>query len=164
MNTSVRGPYLGCVPSNDWTQPFVELFLENASTALVGTSINVLDGPHPHLLPGDRVKPVHPHVQSMFFAVHQACLRLLLSKRAFRVQPADTMTSIIGRIEIGMSHIVLANGWNIDCLLPGYRGLDYRSVKANPNPSGTDPYWPGTYFGKRIHREDVVFFKTNRGL
>ena len=74
------------------------------------------------------------------------------------------MTSIIGRIEVGMSYAVLANGWNIDCILSGYRGIDYRAITNNPNPSGEDPCWPGTYFNTSILPEDVIFFKTNRGL
>ena len=164
INTSVCGPYLERVPSKDWTQPFINLFLEDASTALVGTSINVFKGGHPHLLPGDRKKRLHPHVQSMFFCLKHESLQFLLGKHTFHVEKSDTMRSIIGRIEIGMSYTILSNGWNINCVLPGYRGLDYRNIRSNPNPSGSDPYLRGSYFGKTIQREDVIFFKTNRNL
>ena len=169
LNTSVRGPYLDLVPSGDWTQPFIDLLKKNADTKLVGTSINVLDSWSadwrlPYLLLGDQEKALHPHVQSMFFAVDKECLRFLRSKNTFSVGPSDTMASIIGRIEIGMSYNVLANGWNIDCVLPGYTGLDYRTMTSNPNPSSTDPYNLNTYFYTTIKPADVIFFKTNRGL
>ena len=169
INTSVRGPFLGSLQTNDWTRPFIDLFLANTSTKLVGVSINVYsDDEHAditqYLLPGDKKKLLHPHVQSMFFGLDRESLAFLFGEEAFRVHKDDIFESIVGRLEIGMSYRILANGWNIDCLLQGYKGLDYRRIQSNPNPSGTDPWWPNAYFGRSITRDEAVFFKANRGI
>ena len=169
INTSIRGPFLGRLQNNDWTRPFIDLFLANTATKLVGVSINVFGATeHPdimeYLLPGDKAKALHPHVQSMFFALDRESLAWLLEENAFAVYKDDFFQSIVGRIEVGMSYRILSRGWNIDCLLENYRGRDYRCIDSNPNPSGTDPWWPDAYFGRDIVPDEAVFFKANRGV
>ena len=63
-----------------------------------------------------------------------------------------------------MSQLILDNGWNFNCLLSKYRGIDYRLLERDINPTSRngDPYWPGAYFGETIRPEEVVFFKINR--
>jgi len=169
LNTSVCGPYFlvaadGAV--RDWTRPFLDMFEEDASVKLVGTSINVLMQSIPFLLPKDAAKPLHPHVQSMFFAVDREALAFLCGLDFFIAAQHMNFLEVVAQLEVGMSYLILENGWNINCLLPGYRGLDYRTLTHQPNPAtgrtGGDPYYPGAYFGKTILPSDVIFYKNTR--
>ena len=166
LNTSVRGPFLPEGKESDWTESFIDIFKEDPSVKLVGTSINVLDSRIPFLLPGDAKKPLHPHVQSMFFVLDREALDFLRREGFFALAKEGTMSFLqaIARFEVGMSFLILENGWNISCLLPGYRGLDYRSIASQPNPSSKhgDPYFKNAYFGKTILPTDVIFYKNNR--
>jgi lipopolysaccharide biosynthesis protein len=164
LNTSVCGPYYE--RGADWTQPFLAMFKEDKDVKLVGTTINVLPQKISHLLPGDDVKRYHPHVQSMMFVVDRESLAFLHTRRAFRVTSTMTFAEIIGNIEVGISYLILKNGWNINCLLAGYRGLDYRKIDLQPNTASErtsgDPYYIGSYYDKTILPTDVIFFKNNR--
>lgn len=73
---------------------------------------------------------------------------------------------VIDQKEVGLSSLVLKDGYNISCILPEYRGKDYRKINYNIDSSTNntcgDPYFPNCYFGRTIKPIDVVFFKTNR--
>ncbi|NDG31198.1 hypothetical protein EB118_14150 [bacterium] len=162
MNASVRGPY----PKNiDWFKRFKELFTPN--TKLVGTTINI----HTNYCDSNQQLFKHngpyTHIQSMFFAMDKQCFEFLKHKRFFEsCNQYLTKNDIISNKEIMMSQLVLNNGWNINCILKGYRDKDYRTVQTNFNTSSEkhygDPYYVGNYFGNTIQPEQVVFFKTNR--
>ena len=171
LNASVCGPYEGVhykkkCTGGDWTLPFIAMFEEDASVKLVGTSINVMTDKMPHLLPGDAAKRFHPHVQSMFFVVDRESLAFLRRNDVFNVPSSMPMHEIVAKREVGMSFLVLDHGWNINCLLPGYRGLDYRSIDHQPNAASSrrhgDPYYVGNYFGNTIRPHDVIFLKNTR--
>lgn len=164
LNTSVRGPYGN---HKDWTLPFLELLVGDVK--LVGTSINIYDGETnaeyiSKLLPEDATKTEHPHVQSMFFMVDKQALAYLISEEFFLYDDTLTFADVIGSKELGLSHLILKNGWNINCLLKEYQGLDYRTIKADINPTshGGDPYFKDAYFGRTIMPKEVVFFKNAR--
>lgn len=68
-----------------------------------------------------------------------------------------------------MSDIVLARGWNISCLVPEYRGRDYRTLTAPFNRAADgyrgDVVFPGNVCcGRDLHPYEAVFIKTNRGV
>lgn len=165
MNTSVRGPYEDRHEPSDWFDRFKILFTKD--TKLVGTSINI----HTYFSL-DNIKLFkhngpYTHVQSMFFAMDRECFDFLKMSNFF--EPCDryrTKNDIIRNKEIMMSQLVLRNGWNINCILDGYRGKDYRVINTNFNASSErdygDPYLVGNYFGDTIRPEQVVFYKTNR--
>ena len=71
---------------------------------------------------------------------------------------------LIANKEIGLSQIALNKGWNINCILPKYRDLDYRTLDKDINKASRDgdPYLENSYFGKTIDKYDVIFFKINR--
>jgi len=153
INTSVCGPY----GVKEWTKPFLELF--NDDVKVVGTTINI-----------DTIDKniIKPHVQSMFFCIPYDYLQYLNNIDFFNEETINnyTMKELIDNKEVMLSTIALKNNWNINCILDKYKGLDYRIVDSDINPTSIygDPYYKNGYFGKSIKKEDVIFFKNNRGL
>ena len=41
--------------------------------------------------------------------------------------------------ELGLTQLILANGWNINSILEKYRDQDYRTLQTNINTTGEDP-------------------------
>ncbi|PNH06387.1 hypothetical protein TSOC_007247 [Tetrabaena socialis] len=164
MNTSVVGPILH--GATDWTRPFLALFDEN--TKLVGTSINIQKNLPPltlYLREDKKHVSLMPHVQSMFFALDRDGFAFLYRSGFFAEEVTNKpFQEVIVTKEIGMSLRILDNGWNINCLLPPYRGLDYRTLTADINPTSYngDPYYTGAYFGQNIQPEQVIFYKNTR--
>ena len=167
INASVRGPF--GPRGMDWlvrlTAP-----LSDPGIVLAGTSINILN-PDTHIGRLASTAFGHPgpfpHVQTTAYALRADTLRFLLDDGFY--DTCDTPMGkfdIITRYEVGLSQGLLKRGGNIACLLDLYRGLDYRGMTRNFNwaaPCG-DPLYPGRYFGRSVHPEDVMFLKTGRGL
>lgn len=161
INTSVRGPLLGEGEDPDWTSRFIGLL--GGDTRMAGTSINI------HTDNLERFfgkKNVYSHVQSMFFVMDDVVFSLLEEQDFFNEDEINGMDlqSVIYHKEVGLSQIVLGQGWNINSILPEYKGLDYRVLDHDINPTSLsgDPYYPGAYFGGTIDPSRVIFFKNNR--
>lgn len=170
INTSVKGPYLENRINKDWTIPFIELFNKD-DIKVVGTSINIFspcDSDRKILkkLYGD--KTVYSHVQSMFFCIKDDYLEFLKNEGFFNCEETNSMNmnTIIIRKEVGISQIALNNGWNINCILQKYKGLDYRNIYSDINNTSLsgDPYIKNGYFSNSIDKNEVIFFKNNRGF
>jgi hypothetical protein len=174
INTSVRGPFL---PNDQrksirWTEPFIKLL--SGDVKLVGTSINILNITDPEiqksisldLLVEKGYTPPFIHVQSQVFLLNKESLQFLISKQFFNQTNETDFIKFIALREVLMSQLILKNGWNINCILPKYQGLDYRIIKndINSNSVDGDPYYPNAYFGGDIKPYDVIFIKTNRGV
>jgi hypothetical protein len=167
INTSVLGPF-NKNKNKPWTSYFIELFNENVK--IVGTSINIykknkvgkynLESIYKH-------KGPYSHVQTMFFAIDYDYLKYLKNIDFFNEKQINKMNdfnSVIAYKEIYLSQIALYNGWNINCILPQYKNLDYKIIKKDINEysKNGDPYYKNSFFGNTIHKEDVLFFKINR--
>lgn len=174
INTSVRGPFLPLKQRNTkWTDIFISLLTNDVK--LVGTSINILNAPNhknyvndPYfdILINKGFKPPFSHVQSQFFLLDKDALQFLISKQFFN-QPSETdFEKFIILREVVMSQLILKNGWNINCVLPKYKDLDYRKITEDINPTSVsgDSIHPNAYFGGDIKPYDVIFIKTNRGV
>jgi hypothetical protein len=174
INTSVRGPFL---PPNErhsirWTEPFLQLL--TGDVKLVGTSINILNAIDPEiqksmsleLLLEKGYTPPFIHVQSQLFLLNKESLNFLISKQFFNQTNETNFNAFVALREVLMSQLILKNGWNINCILPKYQGLDYRKIKndINSNSVNSDPYYPNAYFGQSIRPYDVIFIKTNRNV
>jgi len=168
INTSVCGPYLKD-PSKKWIDPFLELL--NNDTKLVGTSINIFSKnliENKYNLKNIYQKDApYTHVQSMFFCIDNEALQFLKNVNFFDEKEINNSTNIkyvIAHKEIGMSQLLLKNNWNINCILPKYKNIDYRKVKKDINYTSLngDPYYKNRYFGNTIDKYDVIFFKNNR--
>ncbi len=167
-NTSVKGPFLPpSMSCKKWTEPFLNLLKDDVK--IVGTTINVLNGPYfDHL----NSKYLHnkrraiPSIQSMMFVIDKQCFDFLNKKDFFNFEEICRLSfeELIAYKEVNLSILILDNGWNIDCIAPKYQGKDYRLIDQDFNPTSRsgDPVYPGAYFGATLHPYDVIFFKTNR--
>jgi hypothetical protein len=102
----------------------------------------------------------------MFFAIDREYFVYLTECQFFKEDElADkSFDYLVAHKEIGLSQIAISKGWNINCILQGYRGLDYRKITRDLNPTSQkgDPYYPGAFFGATIERSDVIFYKKYR--
>jgi hypothetical protein len=174
INTSVRGPFIHEKERLHvkWTDPFIKLFKKDV--ALVGTTINILEVTDPHIIKSMYLDLLiekgftspFTHVQSQFFVFNKKSLKFLIDKKFFEQTSEQNFIKFIALREVLMSQLILKNGWNINCMLPKYQGLDYRKVEHDINKTSVDgdPYYPGAYFGNSIEPYDVMFIKTNRNV
>ena len=101
------------------------------------------------------------------FCMTPELLKSLQDAHFFDEEEMNQMTDIeqvVAKKEIGMSQHVLQKKWNLNCLLPQYRGRDYVNLRNEVNYSshGGDPWYKNAYFGKTISSEESMFMKTNR--
>ena len=165
MNTSVKGPYLKENTNKDWTIPFIELF-NSDNIKIVGTTINIWTIRNESLISLYGKKDVYTHVQSMFFCLKKEYLDFLLKKGFFNYKETCKLdfNELIQAKEISLSQVALNKNWNINCILPRYRNLNYLNINKDINPSSTngDPYYKNGYFYNTIDPYDVIFFKNTR--
>jgi hypothetical protein len=112
-------------------------------------------------------KSPYSHVQTMFFVINYDYLKYLKNIDFFnekQINKINDFNYIIAYKEIGLSQIALLNGWDINCILPPYKNIDYKTIQTDINQysKNGDPYYKNSYFGKNIQKEDVLFFKINR--
>src|SRR3546814_588136 len=111
---------------------------------------------------------VHPHVQSMIWAVDAVGLQVLQESPAF-VCDDDwyDRSAFIQNHEMGISREILEAGYNIGSLLMDQQGVDFRDRKSwhcNGRP-GRDVWDEGEYLpGIDVHQLETLFFKTNRHI
>ncbi len=160
LNSSVRGPYLD--KNKNWLVEYLKLF-NTRDVKLVGSSINILNYYNHAVAEIYKHNGPYTHVQSMFFILNKEGFEFLKNIQFFN-KTYDNFNEVIIYKEIGMSQLILKNNWNINCILSKYRDYDYRKVKQNFNPTGSDPYLNNTYFGKTIKPHEVIFYKNNRNL
>ena len=167
INSSVRGPYLPAYTQQSWTQVFLNQM--GSDIGMVGTSICTLKENFRHSINyQERFGGVPPysHVQTMAYVLRRSVLEKLIETGFYQEDRDSTKTLAIENYEIHLSQLVLAQGWNLRCLLPELNHIDYRKPHQNPNPSSTvgDPNEVLGYFGRSIHPYEGVFVKTNRNL
>jgi len=141
--------------TTNWVDAFTSLLKGNVK--LVGPTINLLP----------KNDQVQPHVQSYCFAIDNECM-LFLTKEGLFSPSYTSIYDVIDHQELGLSALVLKNGWNIDCFVAEYRNRDYHNV-TNFNPKANSQFgdilFPGKLcFGRDIHPYEVMFIKTERGL
>ena len=166
INTSVLGPFI-TNKNKKWTDYFIELF--NKNVKVVGTSINIYrkyNVQNYNLINMYGKKKVFSHIQSMFFCIDNEYFNYLQNIHFFHEEELNNkdFNYIIAYKEVGLSQIALNNNWNINCLLPKYKNLDYRRLNYDINITSRngDPYYDKSYFGQNIKKEDVIFYKNNR--
>lgn len=160
INSSVKGPYTKGLRS-PWQRSLTDMI--QGDTKLVGTTINIFTTRN-DVLEGMGLSPPYSHVQTQVFAMDRECLVFLKDKVFTDHDPNDSFHSVIYKKEVGMSQHVLRNNWNISCLAPKYRGLDYRKLKEDINPTSRegDANYVGAYFGRSLRPDELLFIKTNR--
>jgi hypothetical protein len=161
INSSVRGPY---IENGVWLNEFIKLFETGPDVKMVGTTIHIYE--NNSLIPFLGKGPYN-HVQSMFFILNNDSYQYLSDVGFFDDEESLNQETCVWNIviqkELKIGQILLKHGWNINCLLPKYRDLDYRTLAYNINTS-SDPCFPNSYFGKTIQPHDVIFYKLYRFL
>ena len=163
LNSSVRGPFIPTYSLKymRWYQGYIDLLKNDVK--LVGSTICLLP-------PNSYWNPQNPNlcpcVQTYVFAMDNDCVNFLLST-GFWEKSYNTVTLVSIYQERLLSILVLANGWNISCLIPEYQNRNYKNLKNNFNPTTNsigDIALNGlnTCFGRTIHPYEVLFMKNNR--
>lgn len=112
-NSSIVGPFLDSSFTGKWTDIYINNLINNCK--LFGSTINTIYDPH-----------LFAHVQSYIFSMDLETLQFLIDEEIFTTRKyAKTLTDEIISKEILMSRKVLDNGWNIGCLLPSYKNVDF---------------------------------------
>lgn len=156
LNSSVIGPYLNLQDTAPWPEKLFSLL--TGDVRLAGTTINA------HC---DWVRQMKgrliPHVQSMTFAMDRNTVELLISTGIFSSKyETDFHKTILNR-EVQMSQDIFNAGGNIACLMPCYKGRDFRKPPTPSGPTYGDINRPGDISKYFKNPQEALFIKGNRG-
>eukprot|EP00884_Botryococcus_braunii_P008291 jgi/Botrbrau1/17463/Bobra.0054s0050.1 len=153
LNSSVRGPFLPSYVRGrlHWTTPFTERL--RGAVKLVGSTINC---------GGAYLHAPTPHVQSYISATDVEGLAILLEEGVFACR--SELGEVVVKGELAASTVILAAGYNIDCLLLRYQGLDWREAGAQHCNEQLNPIQEGLYDGISINPLEVMFVKVKRAM
>ena len=163
INSSVEGPHIPENSNKNWLELFLELF-NNKDVKMVGSTINILEIDVFNLINFEFELP-YTHIQSMFFILDKEAMTYLNNKHFFNEQKINKMNHIVQMIihyEITLSQLILKNNWNINCIVPYYKNLDYRKVKKNINKTDYDVLYKNAFFGRTLLPTEVIFYKKYR--
>ncbi len=167
VNSSVRGPFVPDIGTRAWTEIFTGPL--SSGVKLVGSTINILDPQSPYV---SAFKTQYnfdgpfSHVQTMAFCMDKEALLHLIDYGFFGRPIGASKDDAIIHYELLLSQLILRKGWNISCVVPEYRAIDYRKEHVDVNPTSVhgDPCYPGAYFGRTLRPAELIFVKTNRSL
>ena len=167
INSSVRGPYIPSYLSENWTECFTKLLINDVG--LSGSVINIL--PEKSSLTKfykNKFGGSEPfsHIESMVYAMPREVILYLIKNKFYDIIHTLTKDEAIRDYEIRLSQLILAGGWNMKCILPEYNVIDYRGAHHEVNPTSTngDPVWNFSYFGRTPHPFELIFIKSARSL
>ena len=157
VNSSVSGPYLSPDFKGKWTDFFINGLNDNVK--LFGSTIN---------------RDFYPHVQTYIFSLNKETLEYLIKWNIFSLtNHYDTLWDTVMMKEICMSNMIILNKWNIGCLVPYYKNVDFVKLINNEEIeknminghlySNADIMYNEFY---KIHwiETDIIFFKGNRDI
>jgi hypothetical protein len=168
VNSSVRGPYLPGYAHNRWVDAFLDRLCGDVH--LVGASINILPADSPHSERFSAIfkyAPPFVHVQTTAYALSAAGVSYLKSIGFYDVDKTLSKKEVISYYELRMSQEIINYGWNINCFIPVYDGLDYRkSSFPFPNFSSRngDVLLKNGYYGRTLSPAEAMFVKVNRDM
>ncbi len=121
VNSSVLGPFLPLYYRGRWTDIYINGLEGNIK--LFGSTINT--NTFENLL-------LYPHVQSYIFSVEKSTLEYLIECEIFsNSNISNTYYGAIINKEVEMSRKIIEKGWNIGCLMPQYKGIDFSFSEKN---------------------------------
>jgi hypothetical protein len=153
VNSSVMGPFLPPGFPGRWTDIYLNGLVGNVK--LFGSTINGMESPE-----------TNAHVQSYIFSMDKEALEYLMACEIFSVTNyAKTFNDAIVTKEILMSRKLIENGWNIGCLMPQYRGVDFTFKTRSVNSYAVNNW--GDVMNKESrnvswNEYQLVFIKGNR--
>jgi len=153
VNSSVIGPFL-----RDKTERWTDIFITalNDDIKLFGSTINCIDNPKTDC-----------HIQSYIFSMDKNTLQYLIDKELFsKTNVANTFDEAVIDKEIRMSRLIIENGWNIGCLMPIYKEVDFRFKDGLPKDVlfKKDIMYDNFYKEGVFNEFDNIFIKGNRGI
>lgn len=154
VNSSVIGPFLPSDYTGKWTDLYINGLKDN--TKLFGSTINTLCDPLQK-----------SHVQSYIFSMNKSTLEYLINHEIFSVTNyAKTFYDAIWQKEVLMSRLIIKNNWNIGCLTPCYKDIDFTFRIKNPEDYNINFKIHDIMYRQYINvlwkLEEVVFIKGNR--
>lgn len=153
-NSSIIGPFFKPNFQGKWTDIYIDGLMQN-NCKLFGSTINTLKIPH-----------LFSHIQTYIFSMNLETLEFLIEEEIFTIRKyCKTIGDAVISKEILMSRKILDNGWNIGCLLPIYKDVDFTLKTSNENSKNIfiydDVMWV-QYLNNLWTCEDLVFIKGNR--
>jgi len=152
LNSSMIGPFLPPYYKGKWTDVFINGLEGNIK--LFGSTINNNDN--------------NNHVQSSIFSMNKETFEYLVSCEIFSIQKyAKNRDEWIYGREIPMSRKIIEKGWNIGCLIPCYKGVDFTFSTKKPeeyNITFLKDILFEQYRNVVWNEYQLVFVKGNRGI
>jgi hypothetical protein len=154
LNSSCYGPFLPTYVKQSWVDLFTSMLTEKIK--LVGPTINYFHG--------------QQHVQSYMLCMDKIGLQIGLEAGIFSKTQHSSKETVIHQCEIVYGQKIMNKGYQITCMLSGYRPL-LETPQQFVYPYGSlmnwhegDPVYPKGYLDMDIHPYEVIFFKSNRGI
>jgi len=143
MNSGVIGPILHeNFKEAHWTNVFIKKI--NNRVKLVGTTIVA--------------KKPKPIVEGFFFMVDKIGLELLKKHKTIFSNHSNK-NSAVNNAEFQLAKCILNNKYTIDCMLPRYKGVNWRNPKNYNLNNGRFPSRKNYFYGRSINPFDVIFHK-----
>ena len=159
VNSTVIGPFMPDYCKEKWTTVLTNGLINDIHC--FGTMINTEKDPLNK-----------SHVQSCCFALTKEGANELIEAGVFSNDPKkqySTHKETILNKEINMSRVILNKGWNIGCLFPGFKGIDFKFINKKPTDYGKQSKF--LYAGDMMYPKfrytvwdpyQIVFYKGNR--
>ncbi|KAK9817964.1 hypothetical protein WJX72_005006 [[Myrmecia] bisecta] len=154
LNSSVRGPFLPAYMKGvmHWTQAFTNKLTDVVK--LVGATINC---------GGAYEMPATPHVQTYVVATDRTGLMVLRNKRTV-LNCWSNIGETVMHSELGASKAIIEAGYNLDCLMLRYQGLDWRDSRASACNANFNPVQQSFYDGINVDPLEVLFIKVKDSM
>ena len=156
LNSGVTGPFYPSYMPRDWhwTNAFVDRFetesKSRAPVGIVGTSIVCL--------PKIDLGGYGPKVEAFAYAMSAPALRDIRKYGTSFSQHESKLDAILSG-EYNLTKIAFSQGYNIDCLLKAYEGIDWLDRKNWDCNDKVHPTRAGTYFKSTVSPMEVLFHK-----
>ncbi|MEW5312893.1 MAG: hypothetical protein WDW38_004491 [Sanguina aurantia] len=156
MNCSVRGPFMPAYARGrvHWTQPFLRRLVGNVK--VVGPTISCEGSPINGDMQGKWRR--NPHVQSYVVATDRVGLQVLIDDgKVFHCH--NNRWNTIYYSELGSSNAILDAGYNLDCFMARYQGVNWRDKKNWDCNQRYSPQGENYYDGITLDPMEVMFVK-----
>lgn len=128
VNCSVRGPFLQVGQGRDWPRIFTSRLTRNThlvgATAcdlhidsMLGKLFQTRHGPRDRLL----------HIQSTAYALSREGVQYLNAAGFYEIPESYGKFDIIADFELRMTDLILQKGWDVECLMPIFAGVDFHA-------------------------------------
>jgi hypothetical protein len=154
------GPFLPSYYKGKWTDIYVDALKNNIK--LFGSSINTCINDDYIRSIFKNILPIH--VQSYIFSMNKETLIYLIENEIFSLTKMKyNFIELIIHNEIMMSILILNKGWNIGCLIPYYKNIDFTNINNCNKKLLGDLILP-VYYNVIWNEYDVVFVKNNKSI